>query len=52
MALSPPTVLASHPLKQPFTTQASLLPPEVFKGPNKASNQSQEVEVAEGKEAS
>ena len=51
MVLPPPAVLAFPPSEQPSTTQASLLPPEVFEGSSKASNQSQEVEMAEGKEA-
>nr|POE82502.1 hypothetical protein CFP56_66219 [Quercus suber] len=37
--------------EKPFTTQASLPPPEVSKGPSKADDQGQEVEVAKGKEA-
>ena len=47
--LPPPTAFALTSSKQPFTTQASLPPPEIPKGPFKAGDQSQGVEVAKGK---
>ena len=50
--LPPPSTPVLPSLRQPFSTEASLLPPDTFIGPNKASNQSQELKVAEGKEAS
>ena len=51
VALLPPTAPASTSSEQPSITQASLPPPEVPKGLGKASDQSQGVEVAKGKEA-
>ena len=50
--LPPPSTPALPPSGQPSTAQASLPPPDALIGPNKASNQSQEVKVVEGKEAS
>jgi len=47
----PLAALALPPSEQPSTTQASLPPFEVFKGPSKAGDQGQEAEVAKAKEA-
>ena len=49
--LLPPAALALTSFEQPSTTQTSLPPPEVSKGPVKAGDQGQEVEVAKGKGA-
>ena len=48
----PPAALALTFSNQPTTTQASLPPPEVSKGPGKACDQGQEAEAAKGKGAS
>ena len=48
----PPAVLALTFSNQPTTTQASLPPPEVSKGPGKARDQGQEAEATKGKRAS
>ena len=49
--LPPPSAFALTFSKQPFTTQAFLPPLDITKGPSKASDQSQRVEVAKGKRA-
>nr|POE89676.1 hypothetical protein CFP56_38064 [Quercus suber] len=46
--LPPSAVLTLPSSEQPSTTQASLSPPEVSKGPSKACDQGQEVEAAKG----
>ena len=46
-----PLAFALPSSKQPSTSQASLPPLEVFKGPNKAGDQGQEAEVAKGEMA-
>ena len=50
--LPSPSTLALPPSGQPFSAEASLLPPDALTRPDKASNQSQELKVAKGKEAS
>jgi len=50
--LPPPFALALPPSGQPSSTEVSLLPPDALTGPDKANNQSQELIVAKGKEAS
>ena len=50
-ALLPPAASALTSSEQTSTTQASLPPPEIPKGPGKASDQSQGVEAAKGKGA-
>ena len=49
--LLPPAALALTSFEQPSTTQTSLPPPEVSKGPVKAGDQGQEVEAEKGKGA-
>ena len=51
IVLPPPATLALPPTKQPSTTQTSLPPPKISKGPDKAGDQGQKAKVTKGKGA-